>query len=217
MKNNKNYPVLLALVAIVFFGSCARTKPTKSTLSKNNSTINSQAKNTKEKPISNKTQEVDTKTTVVTKEKVVTETTSVTTETPEKVFTPTPPTPPEKVAAIFKKEYPAATTSIWNQMVPEGKNGKMYLVSFLLGSNRNSAIFNENGIEIERRSEILPDQLPQTIYDAIKSKYKDAEIISATTFHSTLLKGNYAAKVKSESFAIVSEFILTDKGEFIEQ
>jgi len=217
MKNNNNCPVLLALVAIVFFGSCASTKPAKSTLSKNNSKINSESENSKDKPISNKTAEIDTKTTVETKEKTVTETTVVTNETPEKAFIPTSPAPPEKVAAIFKKEYPTASTSIWNQVVPEGKDGKLYLVSFLIGANRNSAIFNENGIEIERRSEILPVQLPQTIYDAIKNKYKDAEIISATTFYSTVSKGNYAAKVKSEAFAIVSEFVITEKGEFVEQ
>lgn len=214
MKNRINYSALLASVAIVFFASCARVKPAKSTSVKNTTTKTTQVDKNKDL---NKTQEVDVTTKTVTKEKVVTETTVVVTEKTDNVSATPTPTPPLAVAAIFKKEYPTASSTIWNDVVPESKNGKRYLVSFLLGTNRNSAIFTENGTELERRSEILPVQLPQTVYNAIKNKYKDAEIISAATFHSTLSKGNYAAKVKSVEFAVISEFILTEKGEFIEQ
>jgi len=220
MKNSIYSTTLLALIAIISLGSCARTKTSKSASAKNTTTQTTQVTKGKDTPNSSKSQDVEVTTKVVTKEKVVTETTVTVTENPEKtekVATPITPTPPQTVASIFKKEYPNASATVWNDVVTEGKNGKMYLVSFLLNNNRNSAIFNEKGVEVERRSEILPVQLPQNIYDAIKHKYKDAEIISASTFHSTLSKGNYAAKVKSEEFAIVSEFILNEKGEFIEQ
>lgn len=210
MKNSINYFAILAFTAIVFFGSCARTKPAKSATAKNTPVKTTQATKSKISPA----KEEEIKTTVVTTEKIVTETTVVVTEKPDAIYTTKPL---ENVAVIFNKEYPTASASVWNEVVPEGKNGKLYLVSFLLGDNRNSAIYNEKGIEVEKRSEILPIQLPHTVYDAIKNKYKDAEIISASTFHSTVSKGNYAAKVKSEAFAIVSEFILTEKGEFIEQ
>ena len=219
MKNSIYSSTLLALVAIISFGSCARTKPVKSESAKNTTTKTTQVTKTKSAPDSQKKEEVEVITKVVTTEKVVTETTVVVSDDATKTATPVPtmPAPPQVVMSNFNKEYPTANASVWNDMVTDGKNGKMYLVSFLLGSNRNSAIFNDKGFEIERRSEILPVQLPHTIYDAIKNKYKDAEIISASTFHSTVSRGQYAAKVKSESYAIVSEFILTEKGEFIEQ
>ena len=214
MKNSIHFSTFLAIVAIFFLGSCARVKPAKSATAKNSAPNTIPPNNNKDTPDVPKTQEIDVKTKVITKEKVVTETSVVVREKPDKVLTSKPL---ESVAANFNKEYPSATTAIWNEVVPEGQNGKLYLVSFMLDKTRNSAIYTEKGIEVERRSEILPAQLPQTIYDAIKNKYKDAEIISATTFHSTVSKGNYAAKVKSEAFAITSDFILTEKGEFIEQ
>jgi hypothetical protein len=216
MKNRLNYSTLLVIVTILFFGSCARVKSSKSTSAKKIPAKTSQVNTAKDKTNTAKTQEEEVTTKVMTTEIIETETITVVTDKTVAI-SPNMAKPSKMVMTNFNKEYPSAISSVWNTIVPESKNGKMYLVSFMIGTNRNSSIFTEKGIEVERRSEILPVQLPQNVYDAIRNKYNDAEILSASTYNSTLSKGNYATKVKSEAFAVISEFILTDKGEFIEQ
>jgi len=212
MKINNYYFAVLAMATIVCLGSCARNKTAKSTTTKSAQVRKDTINVPKEKVVDIKTVDIKTKTT--TKETVVTETTVVVEDNPQKTLMPLPP---QSVAAIFKKEYPYAAAIIWDDILPNGKNGKLYLANFFLGDNKNSAIYNEKGIEVEKRSTILPDQLPQNVYDAIKNKYSDAQILSATTLRSTRTKGEYTAVVKSEAFATESEFILTDKGMFVEK
>jgi hypothetical protein len=41
--------------------------------------------------------------------------------------------------------------------------------------------YAENGKLVEARSAILPDQLPENVYEAIKKEYPEDQIVAATT------------------------------------
>ncbi len=163
----------------------------------------------------NKTAETKTKTPPV-KEKTVVKKTEV--KKTEVAYTPLPPTTIEN---NFKSKYPTATGAVWTKEVPlikvENKNARDYKVNFSLDNNNNTVIYSENGDLIESRTQISPDQLPPNVMNAIKKKYPEAHIVSASTFKNSKINGSYSAIIKPQAQAAAEkEVILMENGTFVE-
>jgi hypothetical protein len=130
------------------------------------------------------------------------------------------PLPPDAVDNNFKSKYPAATQIVWTKRMPlvktKTKNAMDYKATFVIEKNNNSVIYSENGVLIERREQIAPDQLPPNIYDAITKKYPKATIVSATNFKNLKLNGAYTAIIKPKEQSQEIEVILTENGTFVE-
>lgn len=217
MKNILHSLAFIVLSASFFFTSCAsKRKASTKASAKTNTKAEQKSKTSEMKPAIINTEIVKVETHTTTKTKVTkTEATHV---SPEHITIATP-LPPEKVSDVFKKSYPFASEITWTNTMASSKPDQQthdYKANFLLKEEKNTVIYAENGDLIESRAQILPDQLPQNVYTAIKNKYADAEIVSATTYKSTKVKGSYTAIVKSQAFATLTEVILTDTGVFVE-
>jgi hypothetical protein len=131
------------------------------------------------------------------------------------------PLPPTSIENTFKASYPSVTDAVWTKEMPlikiEDKNARDYKVNFTIDNSKSSVIYSEKGELIETRSQILPDQLPPNVFNAIKTKYPDAHIVSAATFKNSKINGSYAAIIKPQAKAAEEkEVILTESGMFVE-
>ncbi len=128
------------------------------------------------------------------------------------------PLPPIVVENSFKSKYASATEVVWTKKMPlvkvKNKDTRYYKADFLMEKNTNSVVYSENGELIEVRAQILADQLPPNIHDAITKKYPNATIVSATTFKNTKINGSYTAIIKAQSEE--KEVILMENGTFVE-
>ncbi len=127
--------------------------------------------------------------------------------------------PPVRVASVFATSYPAASKVWWTRKAPHtqlvDKATGHYKADFLVAANTNSVIYDENGKLVESREEILPVQLPPNILEAIKKKYPNTFVLSASTFKSTQMEGSYAAILRSTAQSDDIEVVMTETGEFI--
>jgi hypothetical protein len=197
MKYTLHSLAFFSLIACtILFTACGSSKKLQSSNTKKNNT------KTDRKSEEKKTQSVQKKTT------------STTTDAYD-------PLPPIGVENIFKSSYPSVTSAVWTKEMPliklENKNARDYKVIFILDTTKNSVIYSEKGELIETRSQILPDQLPPNVYNAIKKKYPDAHIVSAATFKNSKINGSYSAIIKPRAKAAEEkEVILTENGVFVE-
>jgi len=128
-------------------------------------------------------------------------------------------TPPPAVQDAFKKRFPAAREVIWTKKKlatgKENKNGRDYKANFFLDENRNSITYSYKAEVLETRMQILPDQLPPAVYSAIKTKYPDVYVVSASTVKNLSTKSSYAAIIRTETSA-EREVILNEDGTFVD-
>jgi hypothetical protein len=126
-------------------------------------------------------------------------------------------TPPQMVVDVFKVNYPNVNTVVWEPVsVPAKKvivsNYKAY---FIVNDLKRWVVYDEDGKWVESREQILPDQLPQNIFTAIKNRYPKGHIELATTYKHIKLPGTYAAFVKTDGNVQESEVILLENGSFV--
>lgn len=129
------------------------------------------------------------------------------------------PLPPEKIETIFKSKYPSAREVLWvkkDAVKLEGKNGNDYKVNFLLDDHSNSVTYASNGEVIETRDQIVPDQLPQNIIDAIHAKYPDYYILTAGNIRSTKTKEAFTVVIRTVANPKLKEVILMENGAIVE-
>lgn len=130
------------------------------------------------------------------------------------------PLPPQEVLAVFRTNFPYANNVSWTKekhcIKVHNHDVKGYRAHFYLQHQRNTIVYSENGEVVEIRTEILPEQLPQNIYVAIKKKYPDMFIVSASTYKNIKTNGSYTALIRTKSDAEDKEVILTDSGKFAE-
>ncbi len=129
------------------------------------------------------------------------------------------PLPPSGVESAFKASYPDASEIVWtNEMLhshPDVNVEKAYKASFLVQQKRQTVVYAENGKLVEARSEILPDQLPENVYEAIKKEYPEDQIVAATTYKSTRTNGSYTALVKSKLHDVEKILIVEENGTIV--
>jgi len=126
------------------------------------------------------------------------------------------PLPPSQVASVFETSYPDANEIVWTNEMSHNTD-KVYKASFLLRQKRETVVYDENGKLVETRSEILPDQLPENVYEAIKKQYPDEQIVAATTYKNARSNGSYTAAVKSRLHANERILILAENGTIVKQ
>jgi hypothetical protein len=130
------------------------------------------------------------------------------------------PFPPIAVANVFNTDYPSASEVIWTKEMPllkkENINTRDYRVTFVFEKNKKSVIYSEKGKVIETKEQILPDQLPPNIYSAIKKKYPDFIIVSASTLKSLKINGSYTVVISNSTRTDEKELILMENGTFVE-
>lgn len=166
---------------------------------------------------------LDTKLATITKKQEVHEKHVVKQETdmPKTVRNPEhfTPLPPSAVDSVFKISYPDAKEIVWtNEIVhnhSEASIEKAYKASFLVQEKRQTVVYAENGKWVEARSEILPDQLPEIVYEAIKKQFPDEQIVAATTYKSTRTNGSYTAVVKSKLHDVEKILIVAENGAIV--
>jgi|GEM_PF-3182674 len=131
--------------------------------------------------------------------------------------------PPADVQNRFVATYPTATNVIWAKETPlvdvENKNTTNYEAIFLTNGKKNWITYSATGNVVEQRQEILADQLPQNVYNAIKKKYPNSTIVSATTYKHVKNEGSYMAIIKPLSGLDTKEIeiILRENGSFVEK
>ncbi len=216
----------LACLAAVLVTSCTTTKSMQTAKQeegkKNNAVTQSKTKEENKpieesKPIEVKETKTEKNTVVETKtEKVATvETTALAIDNKD-VFVNTPPA---SVLAAFKKSYPVAREVIWTKKKlatgKKNKSGRDYKANFFLDENKNSVTYSYKGEVLETRMQILPDQLPPAVYNAIKTKYPDVYVVSATTVKNISTKSSYTAIIRTETSA-EREVILNEDGTFVQ-
>lgn len=126
------------------------------------------------------------------------------------------PFPPEMVAIEFKNNYPNFTQPMWSKSPTSVSSNSMqtnlYRVDFKNETQENSATYTEIGERIETKVKILPEQLPQNIYEAIKVKYPGSLIISAFTYSSKKSNATYFVILKTEFPVQKKELIINENG-----
>lgn len=129
------------------------------------------------------------------------------------------PLPSNEVEKAFKSSFPTAKSIIWTKESPlpnsynVASNG--YKANFTVLENKNTAIYSEAGQLLEAREQILPEQLPPAIYNAIQSKYPGFVVISATSVKYSVLKATYAALIRVNPQSEVTEVVLSENGTFL--
>lgn len=120
---------------------------------------------------------------------------------------------------MFTKTYPTAVDANWIKKATlintKEKPSNDYKVNFLLDNNRNSILYSEAGKVLETKTQILTDQLPPIIMKAIKNKYPGVQIVSASTFKNSTIKGTYSAVIKTHPEAEERELIIKEDGTFV--
>lgn len=136
--------------------------------------------------------------------------------TPKTVVTETT-LPPAGVEETFKREHVNAREASWaKQDITEDTH---YIVVYSEDNKKNSIIYSKGGSIIEERHQINVDQLPQNIYNAIKAKYPNYEIVSAATYKHTMREGSYVAVVKplaNQTNMQEVELIIKEDGKFVD-
>jgi len=126
------------------------------------------------------------------------------------------PLPPFKVDSVFKAHYRYATEILWATYKPQTHSEANclheYQVHFLLQGKKESVVYTEDGKMIEVRSEILPYQLPEIVYEAIKNKYAEEQIVGAYAITNIYSDGSYVAVLKSKTQSTAKELIVSEKG-----
>ena len=104
-------------------------------------------------------------------------------------------TPPMDIKNNFSSRFPLAENATWKvQPIPTNltTSSTNYNVTFVESGKRNWITYSDQGIIIDERQEILIDQLPPNIYNAIRINYPTYRVASATTYKSTKKEGSYA-------------------------
>jgi hypothetical protein len=125
--------------------------------------------------------------------------------------------PPLSIEKAFKSDYPSAKNVVWTIEKPTLtlEHTRTYKANFAMAETKIWAIYGRNGVVIETEEQILPEQLPAVIYDAIKSKYPEVYIVSASLIKSHKVKGSYAAVIRPYVMADRTEIILSENGTFV--
>jgi hypothetical protein len=205
MKNPIHFLALLGLAYTATFTACVSAKK-------------SQASKTNTEVLKNNNSEVNRKLSeeATPAKKVKKPTAEYTPKSAENLS----PLPPAEVAGVFKSSYPTATQVTWAKETPspklENSSNPDYKASFTLRDKRNSAIYTEKGELVETREQILPDQLPKNVHDAITNRHPDVRIMSASTFKNSNMKGSYTAIILLPAAPEEKELILMDNGTFVE-
>ena len=114
---------------------------------------------------------------------------------------------------------PDASGIVWTNEVlhshPDTLVEKAYKASFMVHEKRHTVIYAENAKLVEARSAILPDQLPENVYEAIKKEYPEDQIVSASTYKSTRTNGSYTAVVKSKLHDVEKKLIVAENGTIV--
>lgn len=128
--------------------------------------------------------------------------------------------PPASVSTSFKTNFPITTQLAWTKishtMPFKTANTYFYKAEFKRENNQNTATYTESGELVESKVKILPEQLPQNIYDAIKKKYTDAQILSAYTYKSTQNSATYFVLIKFPLQLQEKELTIMENGIFAE-
>lgn len=128
--------------------------------------------------------------------------------------------PPILVLNIFNYSYDNSSNVVWSKVLPipkiKDKKTHDYKLYFTFFGMNNSAIYADNGDLIELSMQILPEHLPNLVFEAIKLKYPDAFIITAYTLKNSRLRGAYIATIKSSNSLVYKELTLTYNGSFVE-
>jgi len=131
--------------------------------------------------------------------------------------------PPVDIQNKFVAVYPSATNVTWAKETPlvgvENNKTTNYEAIFLTNGKKNWVTYSVEGNIVEQRQEILADQLPKNVYNAIKKKYPNSSIVSATTYKHIKNEGSYSAIIKPLSGLDMKEveIILRENGSFVEQ
>ena len=125
--------------------------------------------------------------------------------------------PPLIIEKAFKSDYPSAKNVVWTIEKPTLtlEHNRTYKANFAMAETKIWAVYGRNGVIIETEEQILPEQLPAVIYDAIKSKYPEVYIVSASLIKSHKVKGSYAAVIRPYVMADRTEIILSENGTFV--
>ena len=148
-------------------------------------------------------------------------TTTITTTKPKTnisdTLRPDTSVPPQSIADVFKVNYPNVKTVTWEQVNVPAKKAYVinYKAYFMVGDMKHLVVYDKDGNWIESREQILPDQLPQNIFAAIKKRYPSGHIKMATTYKNIQLPGTYAALVKPQGNEQETEVILQENGSFV--
>lgn len=130
------------------------------------------------------------------------------------------PFPPPAVASSFKNSYPIFSQLAWTKipstLLHSATNTYTYKADFRQDNIENTATYSETGQWIESKVKILPEQLPQNIYDAIKKKYPDAQIISAFTYKSSKINATYWVIIQTLAPVQQKELTINENGTFVE-
>ena len=129
------------------------------------------------------------------------------------------PLPSNEVEKAFKTSFPTAKAIVWTKESPLPNNYNVasngYKANFTVLENKNTAIYSEAGQLLEAREQILPEQLPPAIYNAIQSKYPGFVVVSATSVKYSVLKATYAAIIRVNPQSEPIEVILSENGTFL--
>ncbi len=129
---------------------------------------------------------------------------------------------PPVIKEEFKKAHSEATDVVWSKKTSfaGSTNNALttYKAVFVSNNKSNWIIYSENGELIEERQEIKTDQLPQNVYNAIKQKYPDSDIVLATTYKHLKQDGSYYALIVPLSGVEKKEIelILRENGSFVQ-
>ncbi len=125
--------------------------------------------------------------------------------------------PPASVEETFKREHMNAREATWaKQDITEETH---YIVVYSEDNKKNSIIYSKGGSIIEERHQINVDQLPQNIYNTIKTKYPNYDIVSAATYKNIMKEGSYVAVVKPQANQTDMkevELIIKEDGNFVD-
>lgn len=125
--------------------------------------------------------------------------------------------PPQSVSDVFKVNYPAVNNVVWDLVNVPLKQGYVYNYKayFIVNNRKHWVVYDQDGKWVESREQILPDQLPQNIFIAIKNRYPSGHIELATTYKNSTSPGTYAVLVKPQINAPEIEVILLENGSFV--
>lgn len=129
--------------------------------------------------------------------------------------------PPADIKNNFSSTFPLAENAAWKKQsmsTSTTTSSITYNVEFVEAGKKNWITYSEQGTVIEQRQEILVDQLPQNIYNAIRINYPTYSVASATTYKSTTKEGSYAILLKplSKFDTKQIEVILTENASLVE-
>jgi hypothetical protein len=128
--------------------------------------------------------------------------------------------PPVDIKNNFSTRFPEAANVAWNKqsLSTDATTVTSYHVAFIEGDKKNWITYSAKGDVLEERQEILIDQLPQNIYNAIRVNYPTYRVASATTYKNTKKEGSYAVVLKplSKFDTTETEVIFTENATLVE-